>query len=311
MEITTMMWVGFAVIMLVVFALDLGVFNRKSHEIKFREALTWTLVWVSLALSFNAWIYFEMGPTKAMEFFTGYLIEQSLSVDNLFVFIMIFSYFHITKVHQPKILKWGIIGALVLRAIFILAGIGLIERFHWMIYVFGGILVVTGFKMAFGGEGQIEPEKNPMVRLVRKLVPITKRIRDDRFFVKKGGVRAATPLFLALVMVESSDLIFAVDSIPAVLAVSRDPFIVYTSNVFAIMGLRSLYYLLANVMEMFVYLKLGVSVILAYVGVKMLLVDIYHIPIIFSLGTIVGVLAISIITSVTIGNRRARAAQRV
>ena len=311
MEITTMMWVGFAVIMLVVFALDLGVFNRKSHEIKFREALTWTLVWVSLALSFNAWIYFEMGPTKAMEFFTGYLIEQSLSVDNLFVFIMIFSYFHITKVHQPKILKWGIIGALVLRAIFILAGIGLIERFHWMIYVFGGILVVTGFKMAFGGEEQIEPEKNPMVRLVRKLVPITKRVCDDPFFFKKGGVRAATPLFLALVMVESSDLIFAVDSIPAVLAVSRDPFIVYTSNVFAIMGLRSLYYLLANVMEMFVYLKLGVSVILAYVGVKMLLVDIYHIPIIFSLGTIVGVLAISIITSVTIGNRRARAAQRV
>ncbi|QVW36101.1 TerC family protein [Geobacter sulfurreducens] len=310
MEITTMMWIGFAVIMLVVFALDLGVFNRKSHEIKFREALTWTLVWVSLALSFNAWIYFEMGPTKAMEFFTGYLIEQSLSVDNLFVFIMIFTYFHITKVHQPKILKWGIIGALVLRAIFILAGIELIERFHWMIYVFGGILVVTGFKMAFGGEEKIEPEKNPIVRLVRKLVPITKRIRDDRFFIKKGGVRAATPLFLALVMVESSDLIFAVDSIPAVLAVSRDPFIVYTSNVFAIMGLRSLYYLLANVMEMFVYLKLGVSVILAYVGVKMLLVDIYHIPIIFSLGTIVGVLAISILTSVTIGNRRARAAHR-
>ncbi|AAR34185.1 TerC family protein [Geobacter sulfurreducens] len=310
MEITTMMWIGFAVIMLVVFALDLGVFNRKSHEIKFREALTWTLVWVSLALSFNAWIYFEMGPTKAMEFFTGYLIEQSLSVDNLFVFIMIFTYFHITKVHQPKILKWGIIGALVLRAIFILAGIELIERFHWMIYVFGGILVVTGFKMAFGGEEKIEPEKNPIVRLVRKLVPITKRIRDDRFFIKKGGVRAATPLFLALVMVESSDLIFAVDSIPAVLAVSRDPFIVYTSNVFAIMGLRSLYYLLANVMEMFVYLKLGVSVILAYVGVKMLLVDIYHIPIIFSLGTIVGVLAISILTSVTIGNRRTRTAQR-
>jgi tellurite resistance protein TerC len=310
MEINTMMWVGFAAIMLVVFALDLGVFNRKSHEIKFREALTWTLVWVSLALSFNVWIYFEMGPTKAMEFFTGYLIEQSLSVDNLFVFIMIFSYFHITKVHQPKILKWGIIGALVLRAIFILAGIELIERFHWMIYVFGGILVITGFKMAFGGDDKIEPEKNPMVRLVRKLVPITKRIRDDRFFIKKGGVRAATPLFLALVMVESSDLIFAVDSIPAVLAVSRDPFIVYTSNVFAIMGLRSLYYLLANVMEMFVYLKLGVSVILAYVGVKMLLVDIYHIPIIFSLGTIVGVLAISILTSVTIGNRRARAAQR-
>lgn len=310
MPLQTMMWLGFGAIILVMFVIDLGLFSRKSHEIKFREALTWTLVWVSLALAFNVWIYFEMGPTKALEFFTGYLIEQSLSVDNLFVFIMIFSFFHITKVHQPKILKWGIIGALVMRAIFIMTGIELIERFHWIIYVFGGILVVTGVKMVFGGDEKIDPEKNFLIRLVRKFVPITKRIRDDRFFIKKGGVRAATPLFLALVMVESSDLIFAVDSIPAVLAVSRDPFIVYTSNVFAIMGLRSLYYLLSNVMEMFVYLKLGVSVILVYVGVKMLLVDIYQIPIIFSLGTIVGVLVISILTSVTIGNRRAKAAQR-
>lgn len=310
MPLQTMMWLGFGAIILVMFVIDLGLFSRKSHEIKFREALSWTLVWVSLALAFNVWIYFEMGPTKALEFFTGYLIEQSLSVDNLFVFIMIFSFFHITKVHQPKILKWGIIGALVMRAIFIMTGIELIERFHWIIYVFGGILVITGIKMAFGGDEKIDPEKNFLIRLVRKFVPITKRIRDDRFFIKKGGVRAATPLFLALVMIESSDLIFAVDSIPAVLAVSRDPFIVYTSNVFAIMGLRSLYYLLANVMEMFVYLKLGVSVILVYVGVKMLLVDIYHIPIIFSLGTIVGVLVISILTSITIGNRRAKAAHR-
>ncbi|RNC67484.1 MAG: TerC family protein [Desulfuromonadales bacterium] len=310
MSMQTMMWLGFGSIILVMFVIDLGIFSRKSHEIKFREALTWTLVWVSLALAFNVWIYFEMGSQKALEFFTGYLIEQSLSVDNLFVFIMIFSYFHITKTHQPKILKWGIIGALVMRAIFIMTGIELIERFHWIIYVFGGILVVTGFKMAFGGDDHIEPEKNFLVRLVRRFVPITKRIRDDRFFIKKGGITAATPLFLTLVMVESSDLIFAVDSIPAVLAVSRDPFIVYTSNVFAIMGLRSLYYLLSNVMEMFVYLKLGVSVILVYVGAKMLLVDIYHIPIIFSLGTIVGVLAISILTSVTIGNKKARAAHR-
>ena len=310
MSMQTMMWLGFGAIILVMFVIDLGLFSRKSHEIKFREALTWTLVWVSLALAFNVWIYFEMGSQKALEFFTGYLIEQSLSVDNLFVFIMIFSYFHITKTHQPKILKWGIIGALVMRAIFIMTGIELIERFHWIIYVFGGILVVTGFKMAFGGDDHIEPEKNFLVRLVRRFMPITKRIRDDRFFIKKGGITAATPLFLTLVMVESSDLIFAVDSIPAVLAVSRDPFIVYTSNVFAIMGLRSLYYLLSNVMEMFVYLKLGVSIILVYVGVKMLLVDIYHIPIIFSLGTIVGVLAISILTSITLGNKKARAAHR-
>ncbi|HEX8960304.1 MAG TPA: TerC family protein [Geobacteraceae bacterium] len=303
MSVQTMMWLGFAVIMTTIFILDLGVFNRKSHEIRFREALAWTLVWVFLALGFNAGIYYFMGPVKALEFFTGYLIEESLSVDNLFVFIMIFSYFHVTKAHQPKILKWGILGALAMRALFILVGIGLIERFHWMVYVFGGILVVTGIKMAFGGDNHIEPEKNLVVRLVRKFVPITKRIRDDRFFISRQGVRAATPLFLALVVVESSDVIFAVDSIPAVLAVTRDPFIVYTSNVFAIMGLRSLYYLLANVMGMFVFLKLGISFILAFVGVKMLLTDIWPIPIYFSLGVIVGVLVISVVTSITIGKK--------
>ena len=235
---------------------------------------------------------------------TGYLIEESLSVDNLFVFIMIFSYFHITKVHQPKILKWGILGALIMRAVFIFTGIELLNRFNWLLYLFGGILIVTGFKMAFGGEEQIEPEKNLLVRLVRRFVPITKRIRDDRFFIRRQGVLAATPLLLTLLVVESSDVIFAIDSIPAVLAVSRDPFIVYTSNVFAILGLRSLYYLLANVMEMFVHLKLGVSFILTYVGVKMLLADIYHIPVYFSLGVIIGALAVAIITSVTISKQR-------
>jgi tellurite resistance protein TerC len=304
MSTQTMMWLAFAAVMTIMFVLDLGVFNRKSHEVRFREALTWTLVWVSLALLFNVGIYFYLGPTKALEFFTGYIIEESLSVDNLFVFIMIFSYFHVSKTHQPKILKWGIIGALVMRAIFILVGIELIERFHWMIYVFGGLLVITGIKMAFCGEEKIEPEKNLLVRIVRKFVPITKRVRDDRFFIKKGGILAATPLFLTLLVVESSDVIFAVDSIPAVLAVTHDPFIVYTSNVFAIMGLRSLYYLLAHVMEMFVYLKLGISFILAFVGVKMLLTDTYHISIFFSLGVIVGVLAISILTSITIGSRK-------
>jgi len=304
MSVQTMMWLGFAVIMTIMFTLDMGVFSRKSHEIGFREALTWTLVWVSLALAFNAGIYYFMGSDKALEFFTGYLIEESLSVDNLFVFIMIFSYFHVTKAHQPKILKWGILGALAMRAVFILVGIGLIERFHWMVYIFGGLLVFTGIKMAFGKGEEIEPEKNMLVRLVRRFVPLTARVRGDRFFVREKGVITATPLFLTLLVVESSDVIFAVDSIPAVLAVTRDPFIVYTSNVFAIMGLRSLYYLLANVMEMFVYLKLGISFILAFVGAKMLLADIYPIPIYFSLGVIVGVLAISIITSITIGKKK-------
>jgi tellurite resistance protein TerC len=297
------MWLGFALIMITIFILDLGVFSRKSHEIRFREAFAWTMVWVFLALGFNAGIYYLMGPVKALEFFTGYLIEESLSVDNLFVFIMIFSYFHVSKAHQPKILKWGILGALVMRAIFILAGIGLIERFHWMVYVFGGLLVVTGAKMAFGKEHRIEPEKNLLVRLVGRFVPLSTQVRDDRFFVREKGTVFATPLFLALLVVESSDVLFAVDSIPAVLAITRDPFIVYTSNVFAIMGLRSLYYLLANVMEMFVYLKLGISFILAFVGLKMLLADIWPIPIYFSLGVIVGILAISIVTSVTIGKK--------
>ena len=301
-----MMWLGFAILMTTMFILDLGVFSRKSHEIRFREAMIWTLVWVSLAFAFNVWIYLNMGPTKALEFFTGYLIEESLSVDNLFVFILIFTYFNVDKAHQPKILKWGIIGALVMRGIFIFVGIGLIERFHWMVYVFGGLLLFTGIRMAFDKEQKIDPEKNPLVRLVGRFLPIAKNVQGDRFFIREKGRIVATPLFLALLVVESTDVIFAVDSIPAVLAVTTDPFIVYTSNVFAIMGLRSLYYLLAGIMAMFVYLKLGISFILSFVGVKMLIADFYPIPIYFSLGVIVGVLAIAVVTSVTIGKRASR-----
>jgi len=310
MSMQTTLWIGFAVLMTVMFILDLGVFNRKSHEISFREALCWTGVWVGLALLFNAGILVFLGPDKALEFFTGYLIEESLSVDNLFVFIMIFSYFHVSRAHQPKILKWGIIGALVMRAGFIFLGIELFERFHWLVYLFGGLLIVTGIKMAFGGEDKIEPEKNLLVRLVRRFLPITKRIYGDRFFIRRGGKLAATPLFLTLLVVESSDVIFAIDSIPAILAVTRDPFIVYTSNVFAIMGLRSLFYLLSNVMEMFAYLKLGVSFILAFVGLKMLLSSVYQVPIYFSLGIIIGALAISIIISITIGKKKKGHARR-
>lgn len=303
MSVQTNMWLAFNALVIVMLAIDLGL-NRKSHEVSFRESLTWTFIWVGLALAFNAGIYRYMGATKGLEFFTGYIIEKSLSVDNLFVFIMIFSYFRISRAHQPKILKWGILGALVMRALFIFIGVGLMEAFHWMIYIFGGILIVTGCRMAFGGEEQIEPEKNLVVRLVRRFVPITKKTVGDRFFISRSGIRAATPLFLTLLVVESSDVIFAVDSIPAVLAVTRDPFIVYSSNVFAIMGLRALYFLLANVMGMFVYLKLGISFILAFVGAKMLLADIYPIPIQFSLGVIVGVLALAIVTSITIGGKR-------
>ena len=301
------MWVIFACVIAVMLVLDIWI-NRSSHEIRFREALTSTLVWVGLALAFNGCVWYFLGKVKALEFLTGYVIEESLSVDNLFVFIMIFSYFRVSRAHQPKILKWGIFGALVMRAIFIVVGIGLLERFHWMVYLFGAILVYTGIKMAFQGEEKIEPEKNPLVRLVRKFVPITKRLSGDRFFIRKRGILAATPLFLTLIVVESSDLIFAVDSIPAVLAVTHDPFIVYSSNVFAIMGLRSLYYLLAHVMEMFVYLKLGVSCILVFVGAKMLLADQVEIPLHISLGVIVGTLTVSILASVLMArkNRGAR-----
>lgn len=300
------MWIGFAVLLAIMFTLDLGVFNRRSHEIRFREALTWTVVWVSLAFAFNAWIYYSMGPTKALEFFTGYIIEESLSVDNLFVFIMIFNYFHVAKTHQPKILKWGIIGALVMRGIFIFAGIGLLERFHWMVYIFGGLLVFTGIKMAFGKEGKIEPEKNLLVRLVGRFFPVSADTRSHHFFVREKGRLTITPLFLTLLVVESSDVIFAMDSIPAILAVTRDPFIVYTSNVFAILGLRSLYYLLANVMDMFVYLKAGISFILAFVGLKMIIADHYPIPIHISLMVIAFVLSIAVITSLFIGKRKER-----
>jgi tellurite resistance protein TerC len=300
----TTMWLIFAAVIAVMFILDLWLFNRKSHEIRFREALTWTAVWVGIAAAFNIGVWYFLGKAKALEFLTGYVIEESLSVDNLFVFIMIFSYFKVTRLQQPKILKWGIIGALVMRGIFIVVGIDLIERFHWVIYLFGAVLIYTGIKMAFGQETEMDPEKNLAVRLLRKFVPVTKRKFGNRFFIKRCGVVAATPLFLALVVVESSDLIFAVDSIPAVLAVTHDPFIVYSSNVFAIMGLRSLYYLLAHVMDMFAYLKLGVSCILAFVGGKMLLVDLVEIPLHFSLGIIIGVLTISILASLLIPAKR-------
>lgn len=289
--------------MTLVITLDLGV-SRRQQVISFKESLIRTLLWVGMALGFNGGVYYFLGSGKGLEFFTGYLIEKSLSVDNLFVFIMIFSYFKIPRSCQPKILKWGIIGALVMRGIFIFLGVELLNAFSWMMYVFGAILVITGIKMSFGSDDEIDPEKNLLVLAARKFYPVTHHLENDRFFVKKGGIRYATPLFLTLLVVESSDVIFAVDSIPAIFAVTRDPFIIYTSNIFAIMGLRSLFFLLSGALGVFVYIKFGISFILIYVGVKMLLTDLWHIPAFFSLGIIVGILSLSIVMSVTFGNRR-------
>jgi len=294
---TGIMWSVFALLFGIMLVIDLGL-NRKSHEISFREALIWSGIWVGLALAFNAGIWYTMGSGKALEFFSGYIIEKSLSVDNLFVFIMIFSYFGVRGKHQARILKWGILGALAMRAVFIFAGIELLTRFHWLIYVFGALLVVTAVKMAFGAEGSVEPEKNLVVRMARKVLPVTRRTWGDWFVTRKRGMLVASPLLVTLLMVEWSDLVFALDSIPAIFAITLDPFIVLTSNIFAIMGLRALYFLLANVMGMFVYLKFGISFILLFVGVKMIVGAVgFHIPIMVSLAIIFTSLAVSILCS--------------
>ena len=299
------MWMVFALLLAVMLVVDLGL-NRKSHTISFKEALCWSMVWIGLALIFNAGIWYTMGSGKAVEFFTGYVIEKALSVDNLFVFIMIFTYFGIEGRHQARILKWGILGALVMRAIFIFAGIELLERFTWLFPVFGALLLVTAWKMAFGGEGKIDPAQNPMVRICGKLLPITRKIRGDWFLKRKRGILLASPLLLALVMVESSDVVFAIDSIPAIFAITLDPFIVFTSNIFAIMGLRALYFLLANMLGMFVYLKYGISAVLAFVGGKMLATAAgFHVPTVMSLCLILLILIIAVLLSVATGKQEA------
>ncbi|MET0397683.1 MAG: TerC family protein [Longimicrobiaceae bacterium] len=297
------LYVGFNVFVLAMLALDLGVFHKEAHEVSMKEAAGWSALWVSLALVFNFGIYRFMGPQAGLEFLTGYLIEKALSVDNIFVIVLIFSYFQVPPRYQHRVLFWGILGALLMRGGMIAAGAVLIERFHWIIYVFGAFLVFTGLRMATQDEHDIEPESNPVIRLVRRFIPVTSEYHGQNFFVNKfagpdGGVRrVATPLFVVLVLVETTDLIFAVDSIPAIFAVTTDPFLVYTSNVFAILGLRSLYFLLAGVIHRFHYLKLGLAVVLVFVGAKMLLVDVYKIPIGISLGVIALVLAGSVAAS--------------
>jgi len=290
-------WIGFNLFVLALLAIDLGVFHRKAHSVSIKEATAWSIVWVSLAMIFNLGIYFTWGEEKALEFFTGYVIEKSLSVDNLFVFLMIFQYFSTPAEYQHRVLFWGILGALVLRAIFIAAGSALLTQFHWMIYVFGAFLVFTGIKMFLQGDEKLEPNRNPVVRLFERWVPMTREYHGQRFMIRTNGQTRATLLLLVLIVIETTDVIFAVDSIPAIFAVTQDSFIVYTSNVFAILGLRALYFMLAGVMQMFVYLKFGLSLVLCFVGAKMLLSDIYKIPIGASLAVIGTVLLLSIVAS--------------
>ncbi len=301
------LWIGFNVFVLAMLALDLGVFHRKSHAVSTKEAITWSVVWISLSLVFNVVIYFtwdRMMPGSsytnseaALAFLTGYLIEKSLSVDNIFVFILIFSFFAVPAAYQHRVLFWGILGALIMRGILIIVGAALLKEFHWIIYVFGAFLIFTGIRMSLKHDENVQPDKNPVVKFFRRFMPVTENFEEDKFFVRRAGKLFATPLFLILLIVESTDLIFAVDSIPAIFAVTQDSFIVYTSNVFAILGLRALYFLLANIMGKFQYLKYGLSAVLTFVGIKMVIVDLYHIPVGISLIVIASILTISIVAS--------------
>lgn len=284
-------WVVFAILILSMLILDLGVFNRRTHEPSMREALLWSGIWVTLALLFNLGIYFHLGQEKALLFLTAYLVEESLSVDNLFVFLLIFAYFRVPNILRHKILFWGILGAIVMRGLFIAAGVTLIHRFEWLVYVFGAFLIFTGVRVAWEKDRDPHLERNLLVRLFKRFLPVSTTYQADRFFVRQTVGWAATPLFLALLTVESSDVLFAVDSIPAVLAVTTDPLIVYTSNIFAILGLRSLFFVLAGFMQKFRYLNYGLSAILVFIGIKMVLSRFYKIPSAWALGIIVLILA--------------------
>ncbi|MEA2564171.1 MAG: tellurite resistance protein TerC [Acidobacteriota bacterium] len=307
-ETSLWLWVGFNAFILAMLALDLGVFHRKSHEVSVKEATIWSGVWIALAMIFNAGIWYFRGGEAGIQFFTGYLIEKSLSVDNIFVIALIFGFFAVPKAYQHRVLFWGILGALVMRAIFILAGAALLARFHWIIYIFGAFLLFTGIKMALHRHEEIHPEHNPVLKLIRRLMPVTNDYHEGHFFVRHAGKLMATPLFLVLVLVETTDLIFAVDSIPAIFAVTEDPFLVYTSNIFAILGLRSLYFVLAGVMDKFVYLKLGLSAILVFVGAKMLLTEVYKIPAMVSLLVVLSILALAVVASMRKNRRDERMA---
>jgi len=298
MEHSIWLWGGFILFVVVMLVLDLGIFNRKNHEMKVKEALLWSLFWIGLALLFNAGIYIFMDHELALQFLAGYLLEKSLSIDNLFVFLLIFGMFQVDPKYQHKALFWGIIGALLFRAIFIFAGVVIIQKFHWVIYLFGVFLIFTGIKMIFDKGEKINPENNILIKVLKKIMPVSDRFHGGKFLTRINMKLYATPLLVVLVLIEFSDLVFAIDSIPAILAISNDPFIVYTSNVFAILGLRSLYFALAGILNLFRYLKFGLSAILIFVGIKMTFSDWFHISTLTSLFVILFLLAVSILASV-------------
>lgn len=294
---STNAWIGFNLFVLVMLALDLGVFHRKAHEVRFKEACIWSVIWICLALAFNGGLYFYLGETKAIEFLTGYVVEKSLSIDNIFIFVVTFSAFNIPRLYQHRILFWGILGALVFRGLFIFVGAALLTTFHWLIYVFGGIVLITGLKLLLRSDVAPDPTKNLVYRFISKVLPTTSQSDGGAFFLKDGAVWKATPIFMALVVIELTDVLFAVESIPAILSITPDPFIVYTSNVFAILGLRSLYFLVAGAIEKFSYLTKGLAFILMFIGLKMLLASFVKIPVFVSLIVILSILVSSIFIS--------------
>jgi tellurite resistance protein TerC len=299
----TPLWIGFIIFILIMLFLDLKVFHRKSEKVSVKNALVWSAVWIAMALAFGVGIYVLWGHQKGLEYFTGYLIEKSLSVDNLFVFLLVFNYFCVKEEYQHRVLFWGILGAIMMRAIFIFAGIGLLNALGWVIYIFGAFLVYTGIRMAFKKGEKLETEHNPVLRLMRRLFPVSKDYHEEKFFIIENGIRKATPLLLVLVFIETTDIIFAMDSVPAVLSVTKDPFIVFSSNIFAIMGLRSLYFALAGVLQKLRFLHYGLAAVLVFLGVKMLIGEFIEINILISLGVIAVILVVAVVASL-VWNRR-------
>lgn len=297
MEHSLLLWTVFNVFIIIMLLIDLMVFHDADHEESIKEALVWTGVWIALALIFGVGVYYFMGSSTALDYYTGYLIEKSLSVDNIFVFLLVFSYFKVPPEYQHKVLFWGIFGALVMRLAFIFIGVALIERFEWIIFVFGGFLVFTGIKLAFEKDKEVHPERNPVLKLVRRMFPILKNYHGSKFFVRRMGKLVATPLFIVLIVIETTDLVFAIDSIPAILAITQDEFIIYSSNAFAILGLRALYFALSGIMRLFHYLHYGLALILIFVGIKMLIADFYHVPTPYALGFIALSLTGSVVAS--------------
>ncbi|SYZ74524.1 conserved membrane hypothetical protein [Candidatus Zixiibacteriota bacterium] len=292
------LWIGFNILILILLALDLGVFHRKDHTISVKEGFVWSIIWIIVAFAFNFVVYLWKGHEVGLQFMTGYLIERALSIDNIFVFLVIFTYFKVSSKYQYRVLFWGILGALILRGLFIGVGTLLISEFHWILYIFGALLIITAIRLAIGKEREIEPEKNPLLKIVRKFLPITPGYEGHSFLVKKDGKIWGTPLLIVLIVVETTDLVFALDSIPAIFAITLDPFIVYSSNVFAILGLRALYFAIAGLMEIFYYLKYALSAILGFVGLKMLVSHYVKISSAVALSVIGGILLLAIIISI-------------